>query len=377
MAGRRQPSGRLSAQSLPDTFSSVRAEDSGDHAVAGVDRRSRCDRWRHLRSSASAARWGRRSRGIASAPRRASASSASPRFSGPGCCASARSVHGIETIAADLLDRAASRSAAAHRRTSIFMAGPQVRRRAATRALTWAMNVHGAGASSPSVRGRAASSPSRPAASIRSSPVDIGGATEDAPDPAAPATTPMSCVGARADVRAISRARAARPGRIVPAQLRDRHALRRAARHRRARCATASRSIVTMGHVNVIWQERRQRQNPARLRHCTAPTSPLNVSGPGDPSVRAVAEASSQGASTSSRNSPGEEAAVAGWRTPAAARPSADPGSAAQRMIDWVKDWVERDLPTLEQADAVRGAASALHRQSAGGGRPALTMEQR
>jgi len=129
---------------------------------------------------------------------------------------------GVETIAADLLDRERCTSCAG---TNVIFMAVIIRRQRQSRAYL-AMNVH-VPALVAEYFSRSASSRSPPAASIRSFG-DAGGATETTP-PDPPGEYAMTCVGASACSNIFRTARHA--GKAVPAELRDRSPLRRAVRH--------------------------------------------------------------------------------------------------------------------------------------------------
>lgn len=104
-----------------------------------------------------------------------------------------------------------------------------------------------------------------------------------------------------------------------------------------------------MGHVNVIWQGDANAQTLRSLRHCTMPTSPLNISGPETLSVRWLAEELADRLATSA-SIEGVEAPSA-WLTNSAeaTRLFGYPRVPVALMLDWVADWVLRDKPSFNK----------------------------
>jgi nucleoside-diphosphate-sugar epimerase len=104
---------------------------------------------------------------------------------------------------------------------------------------------------------------------------------------------------------------------------------------------------LTMGHVNVIWQGDANSQALRCLAHATAPTTPINCTGPATLSVRALA------AELGARL--GKTAQIVGTEAPTAllsdtARATAIFGAPTvplEAMLDWVADWVAAERPSF------------------------------
>ena len=264
------------------------------------------------------------------------------RFSEPGL-GEALAAEGIETIACDLLDRAAV-ARLPELANVVFMAGRKFGAEGDL-PLTWAMNVH-----VPAIvaeRFRAARIVAFSTGCVYPfADVASGGSSESTPlEP--PGEYAISCVGRERLFEHFSGLYRT-PGRLV--RLNYAIDLRYGVLYDIARKVADGVPIdLAMGHVNVIWQGDACAQALRCLRHVTVPTSPLNVSGAETLAVRALAQAFGErlGRVPVLR---GHEAPTA-WltNTSAAQRLFGPPVVTVPQMIDWVADWVARGGASLNK----------------------------
>jgi nucleoside-diphosphate-sugar epimerase len=258
---------------------------------------------------------------------------------------------GVETIAADLLDRAAV-EALPRVPNVVFAAGHKFGAKD-NQPLTWAMNTHVPALVADTFRA------SRIVAFSTGNVYPLTPLGQQPPNEATPPSPigeyAQSCLGRERMFEHFS-ARHGTPGRIVrlnyAIDMRYGVLFDIASRIRRREPVD-----VTMGHVNVIWQGDANAQALRCLAVATVPTSPLNVSGPETTSIRWLAREFAR-IFGKPVHLTGTEAPTA-WlmNTGEAERLFGYPRVPLKQMVAWVADWIAHEQrllgkPTkLEQRD--------------------------
>jgi nucleoside-diphosphate-sugar epimerase len=267
------------------------------------------------------------------------------RFSDPSLMASLQG-HGVECITCDLLDRQALQrlpNVADGVRNLVFMAGHKFGA-ADNASLTWMMNVGVPMMVAETFREMRIVAFST-ACVYPFVPVDGPGADEKTPSLPPAGDYANSCVG-RERMFDYSSRKYGTPGRMV--RLSYAIDMRYGVLYDVASAVFAGAPLdLAMGHADVIWQGDANEQSLRLLAHCTAPATPINITGPRHTSVRWLAAEFGRRFGRVPVLT-GQEARTA-WLedTTQAQALFGPPRVPMATMIDWVADWVRRGGPSL------------------------------
>lgn len=248
---------------------------------------------------------------------------------------------GIETLACDLLDRAAVE--ALPRVPNIVFAAGHKFGASGQPALTWAMNTHVPALVAETFRDARIVAFSTGNVYPLSA-VGRQGASERTP------TAPVgeyaqSCLGRERMFQYFGHKHGT-PGRLV--RLNYAIDMRYGVLHDVASKVHRGEPVdLAMGHVNVIWQGDANAQALRCLRHCTSPAEPINCTGPETISVRWLVDEFARRMGVEPRVT-GQEAPTALLSdTTLATQLFGYPVVPLGAMLDWVADWVRRGGPSL------------------------------